>query len=63
MPVQSKPLAISARPTQEPAPGGGNSPGASSGNYGKNGNKNDDEHCDDDWVHLVVCYEECKTDP
>jgi hypothetical protein len=20
-------------------------------------------HCDDDWVHLVICYHECRTDP
>lgn len=23
----------------------------------------DPEHCDDDWVHLVICYQECRTDP
>jgi hypothetical protein len=25
--------------------------------------KKDDEDCDDDWVHLVICYHECRTDP
>lgn len=59
VPVRSKPLAIPSRPTQESGPGGGGSGG---GDYGKN-DKDDDEHCDDDWVHLVICYEECKTDP
>ena len=64
VPVRSKPLAIPARPTPDPGSVDGNTGGASnSGNYGKSGNKNDDEHCDDDWVHLVICYEECKTDP
>ena len=23
--------------------------------------KKDDEDCDDDWVHLVICYHECRT--
>jgi hypothetical protein len=24
---------------------------------------NGEDHCDDDWVHLVICYRECNTDP
>jgi hypothetical protein len=28
-----------------------------------NPERGDEGHCDDNWVHLVVCYHECKTDP
>jgi len=60
LPTRSKPLAIPSRPATEPAPEGGARP--TGGNPGKGG-RNGEGHCDDDWVHLVVCYEECRTDP
>ena len=55
VPARSKPLAIPSRPTQDPPANGknGNAPGA----------RNGEECCDDDWMHLVICYAECKTDP
>lgn len=55
VPTRSKPLAIPSRPAPDPAATGA----SNGGNYGKNA----EEPCEDDWVHLVVCYEECKTDP
>jgi hypothetical protein len=45
-----------------PAGGGSNgSPGARPG-YSNQG-RDDDCEGDDDWVHLVICYDECRTDP
>lgn len=51
VPARSKPLAIPARPPADQV---------SPGNHG---DRNGGDPCDDNWVHLVICYEECKTDP
>ena len=64
VPVRSKPLAVPSRPVEDPPSDGyGTDATGSKANPGKNPARNDDEHCDDDWVHLVICYEECKSDP
>ena len=55
VPARSKPLAIPSRPASDQGSTGGSGNNASS--------KNGEEPCEDDWVHLVICYEECKTDP
>jgi hypothetical protein len=62
VPTRSKPLAIPSRPASETAPIGGSGTGTGA-NIGSNHGKKAEEHCEDDWVHLVVCYEECKADP
>lgn len=49
VPSRSKKIPIEPKPPQE-------------GEGGRNG-RSDDGCCDDDWVHLVICYDECKTDP
>jgi hypothetical protein len=48
VPSRSKEIPIEPKPADE-------------SDNGRNGKKNDG--CDDDWVHLVICYDECKTDP
>lgn len=48
VPVKSKPVPVASRS----APMGNGSAG-----------RNDEDPCDDEWVHLVVCYEECASDP
>ena len=55
VPARSKPLAIPSRPPQDPPAAGKNGNGPSA--------RNGEECCDDDWVHLVLCYAECRTDP
>jgi hypothetical protein len=62
VPTRSKPLPVPSRPAADPAPSGSGGNYKSSGNN-TGGSRSGDEHCDDDWVHLVICYEECKTDP
>lgn len=54
VPTRSKPVAIPSRPAPDATP---------SGNNGGSSSNNNEGHCEDDWVQLVVCYEECKTDP
>jgi len=51
VPIESRPEKGPTGPTQETKPG-------AKPNY-----KHDDDDCDDDWVHLVICYRECKADP
>lgn len=65
VPARTRPLVIPARPDAEPPPdgkGAGSSYGTSN-NGNNNGGRNGEDHCDDDWVQLVICYEECRTDP
>lgn len=59
VPTRSRSIAIPERPPSDPAPNGG----GSGYNAGSSGGRNGEDHCDDDWMHLVICYEECKTDP
>lgn len=58
VPARGKPLAI---PPRNAAPDGGNGPGST--NSSAVAARTGGGHCDDDWVHLVLCYDECKTDP
>jgi hypothetical protein len=59
VPSRSKKVAIEPKPAE---PDGGNNNGGATGARG-NVKRHDDGSCDDDWVHLVICYDECKTDP
>jgi hypothetical protein len=47
VPSRSKPVAIEPVPATDP----------------ERKEPYKDEPCDDDWVHLVICYHECRTDP
>ena len=55
VPCRSKPVPVESRPEKGPPEGG--KPGA------RPKYKQDDEDYDDDWVHLVICYDESKADP
>lgn len=62
VPARTKLLAIPSRPSPDLAPSGKN--GGSSYNANNiSGGRSGEDHCDDDWVHLVICYEECKINP
>lgn len=73
VPSRSRPLAVPSRAAppaeseSDPVPTGAaaNAAAAARGqrNGGRNGGRDGEGHCDDDWMHLVVCYEECRTDP
>lgn len=54
VPCRSKPVPIEPRPEKD---------ATQSAKPAKQTYKQDDEECDDDWVHLVMCYQECKADP
>lgn len=56
VPSRSKPVAIEPRPESAPPK---DTKRAARQTY----DGQDEEHCDDDWVHLVICYQECKADP
>ena len=62
VPSRSKKIPIEVKPAPEPGGGNGNSGNPAVGARG-NVKRHDDGSCDDDWVHLVICYDECKTDP
>jgi hypothetical protein len=48
VPCRSKRVAIDPAPPKDPD---------------KKESYRDEGPCDDDWVHLVICYHECRTDP
>ena len=60
VPVASKPLAVPSRPAPDPQPPGDSTAAARNGGRSS---REEEGGCEDDWVHLVVCYEECRTDP
>jgi hypothetical protein len=53
VPHQSKKVAIDPMPPREPDKKAEKKEGYNGG----------DDYCEDDWVHLVICYHECKADP
>jgi hypothetical protein len=54
VPCRSKPVQIDPVPLED-----AEHKDAGTSDY----HQHDDEPCEDDWVHLVICYHECKTDP
>src|SRR4029453_1272983 len=52
VPHRSKKVPIESRPPKDPEK-----------TEKKEQYKDEGGHCDDDWVHLVICYQECRTDP
>lgn len=61
VPAPSRPFAIPSREA-EPGEGDGSDP-IGPENTSRGGARNGGGHCDDEWVHLDICYHECKTDP
>jgi len=54
VPCQSKKIPIEPVPVEEEG-----TPEDGGNNY----HQKDEDPCDDDWVHLVICYHECRADP